>query len=186
MPRLPGTTNAQTSFLRSLRDQTGNHLPTDWPSAVVMRRWLRRPGFRAAIQSIQNALAVQADLQLSAAAAEAAAKLRDVVAPNTTQSGDDQPESDPTPTHDVAGLLRILRSAHLRQRFVRSAAAEQPDAAPPAIPIERIVEQAAKLDPRRYHDMLQILKELKPDQPVSDAIRQIEDWIVGRGYRTRN
>jgi len=34
--------------------------------------------------------------------------------------------------------------------------------------------------------MLQILKELKPDQPVSDAIRQIEDWIVGRGYRTRN
>jgi hypothetical protein len=63
---------AQAQFLRKLKkDPMG--LPTDeWPSAVILRRWMRQPGFCAAINSLRSAVLVRADMHLEAAAQKAA------------------------------------------------------------------------------------------------------------------
>jgi len=174
MPRVQGTTNAQTSFLRSLRKQSGDLPAGDWPAAVVMRRWLRRPGFRAAMQSIQHALAFQIDMQLSAAAAEAAVALRNFGAPANGQA---------TGGRDVVALLRIVRQAHLRQRFTTSFG--PPQEAAPAASTAEVAEEAVKLDPRTFEGMLRVLRDFKADRPISDAILCLEAWTCGRQPPTR-
>jgi hypothetical protein len=49
----PRITHRQTSFLRSLLKKTPGPLPSDWPSPVVLRRWLRRPTFLAALNTLR-------------------------------------------------------------------------------------------------------------------------------------
>jgi hypothetical protein len=65
-----------------------------------MRKWLRRPTFRQALNSVRATLHYQADFQVSNAASRAARKL---CADDTTLSPND--------------LGRLLRLSHLRQRF---------------------------------------------------------------------
>jgi len=60
MPRQGEPTSAQTSFLRSLRNPTGPK-PQDWPSPSILRKWLRKPAFKAALQCVQDALHFQSD-----------------------------------------------------------------------------------------------------------------------------
>jgi hypothetical protein len=62
MPRIPNTTNRQSAFLRALsKNPTG--LPKDqWPSPAILRRWLRKPGFRAAFETLRATLAAQTAL----------------------------------------------------------------------------------------------------------------------------
>jgi hypothetical protein len=106
MPNIPGTTRAQTSFLRAFRQNPAGPAPADWPSPAILRRWLRRPAFRRALQSVQDVLAFQADFHLTVAATHAARKLiatDDAASPLTHQ--------------DVRQLTQLLRLAHLRQRF---------------------------------------------------------------------
>src|SRR5688500_524868 len=67
MPRIKGTTDAQSAFLRKLRNDPTGMPAEDWPSAVKMRRWMRRKGFRKALTQVWRVLQVQADLQLMGA-----------------------------------------------------------------------------------------------------------------------
>jgi hypothetical protein len=96
MPRVTGTTNAQSAFLRSFRD---NATPA-WPAPAILRRWLRRPEFRAALRSVRDTIRYQTDFQLVTAAGQATQLLA----------------ADPAAS-DVARLAALLRLAHLRQRF---------------------------------------------------------------------
>lgn len=100
MPRIKGTTNAQTIFLRAFRNNPAGPPPQDWPAPAVLRRWLRRPTFRRALQSLQDSLRFQADFHLSNLATQAAQKLSVQDAHLTTLD-----------------LNRLLRMSHLRQRF---------------------------------------------------------------------
>jgi hypothetical protein len=64
----PRMTNRQSSFLRDLRKHP-NSLPLmDWPRATTLRKWMRRPRFAAAIQSLEDAFAVEARLMMAQAA----------------------------------------------------------------------------------------------------------------------
>jgi hypothetical protein len=155
MPRIPGTTDAQSAFLRSFRQSA----TPAWPAPSILRRWLRRPEFRAALKSVRQTLRYQADFHLAAAAATASKLLA----------------ADPA-ANDVGRLTTLLRAAHLRQRF--------PDPTEPASPAtfalraETARTQAylqtleadrdpdddevpdADEDPRPYRDRLHYLRSL--------------------------
>jgi hypothetical protein len=96
MPRINGTTNRMTQFLRSFRNP-GGPTAADWPSPAIFRKWLRRPGFRAAFQSLQQALRAQSDFLLTAAANRAAVAA--ATQPQTPLSG-----------ADLTSLLRMATS----------------------------------------------------------------------------
>lgn len=104
MPKITGATDAQSTFLRKLkRDPVG--LPADeWPSAVIMRRWMRRPGFRQALQQLWRVLQLQADLHLAAAAGTGAqalhARIRNV-----------NEDEEQVSNH---ALVQLVRLSHLR------------------------------------------------------------------------
>ncbi|HEV2296269.1 MAG TPA: hypothetical protein VGR35_20660 [Tepidisphaeraceae bacterium] len=51
-----------------------------WPSPAILRRWLRRPGFVQAMQSIRDAIRYQADFQLLTAVGSAAHVLHTTIA----------------------------------------------------------------------------------------------------------
>ena len=53
MPRIPGTTNRQSAFLRSFRLDP-NPPPPSWPSRAILDRWLRRPAFRIAYDQVRE------------------------------------------------------------------------------------------------------------------------------------
>ena len=105
MPRIEGTTNAQTKFLRAFRTDPHGPSVDKWPSPAVLRRWLRRPGFCDAMASIRDAMRYQADFQLLAASASAAHGLH-------TSISTGEPEAK---RMKVMGDL--MKLAHVRERF---------------------------------------------------------------------
>ena len=56
MPRIEGTSNRQSSFLRAFRLHHGGPPPEAWPSPAILRRWLRHHGFRRAFTDLQRTL----------------------------------------------------------------------------------------------------------------------------------
>jgi len=110
MTTMKGTTRAQTIFLRSLKADPLGTAGVKWPSPVILRRWIRKPGFLAAMRSMRAALWYQADFQLLAAATAAAEALQ------TTVAGGDYEQQ----TRQLAALGNLIKLAHLRQRFASS------------------------------------------------------------------
>ncbi|HEX8521492.1 MAG TPA: hypothetical protein VF669_04490 [Tepidisphaeraceae bacterium] len=100
MPRITGTTNAQTKFLRSFKSSPFGPPPSAWPSPSILRRWLRKPAFRDALDAITTTLRYQSDFHLAAATAQALNKL-------LAQDAHVKPQ-------DCCALLRL---SHLRERF---------------------------------------------------------------------
>src|SRR5689334_4028798 len=104
----------QYQFLRDLREaaETGlNDRP--WPRVTTLRRWLRRPGFRAALRSLQSALRFQRDWMLSVSAAQASRNLAAMISEQDPRSG--LADTDAR----LASLVRIIRTEQIRQRDVR-------------------------------------------------------------------
>src|SRR5437870_700096 len=101
MPDIPGTSRAQTIFLRAFAKNPAGPPPQDWPSPSILRRWLRRPRFRAALRSIEETLKFRSDFPLTSTATAAFQSI---------DSGN--------PSHDqLRDLYSFLRLSHLRQRF---------------------------------------------------------------------
>jgi hypothetical protein len=117
MPDLKGTTRAQTLFLRGFRKDPAGPPPHEWPSPIVLRRWLRKGGFAGAMTSLLQALRWQADFHLTAAAASAGQLLHQCVHAGDTNGARKQ----------IEALITLLRLAHIRHRF----AEPLPDPPPP-------------------------------------------------------
>ncbi len=64
MSNLPNTSRTQTEFLRAFRKYPDGPPPSKWPTPSVLRRWLRRPGFRRALATLRHALTTQHRLKL--------------------------------------------------------------------------------------------------------------------------
>ena len=111
MPRIPGTNDTQSSFLRAFKTSPTGPAPDQWPSPAILGRWLRRPTFARALQSLLAALRFQSDFQLASAATHAANR----IASSSAQH----------PDATIQDLERLLRLAHLRQRVPAA-----PDVAP--------------------------------------------------------
>jgi DNA-directed RNA polymerase specialized sigma24 family protein len=104
MPRVDGTTNAQTTFLRAFRTNPAGPAPADWPSPAILRRWLRRPAFVRALTSLREALRFRAQFHLANAANQAAEVLHDPV------------QRDALSSQQVRTLFELLRADQIRQR----------------------------------------------------------------------
>jgi hypothetical protein len=106
MPRIPGTSNAQSAFLRTFRSNPAGPPPEEWPAPAVLRRWLRRPAFQDALVTLREVLRFRTEFHLTAAAAQAAQRLQS------------NPSQDPAVSaQDYKRLLDLLRLTHTRQRF---------------------------------------------------------------------
>lgn len=115
MPNVTGTTRAQTLFLRQLA-QNPTGLPSDtMPHPHLLRRWLRRPAFRQALEELRDTLRFQADLQLASAAANAARLLQTLTEP--ASSPDLDPGHASALRAQLHALSQLLKLSHLRQRF---------------------------------------------------------------------
>src|SRR5437870_4335310 len=105
----PGSliTRAQRKFLKEFCN--GPHGPRvmDWPSPAILRRWLRKPGFRAALRSLMGVMRFQADFQLASAAASASHYLQSSVFDSDHKEG----------RGEMKVLADLLKLAHLRERF---------------------------------------------------------------------
>ena len=113
MADIPGTTRAQTRFLRAFRANPFGPPPQHWPSPTILRRWLRRPVFCQCLRELRCALRVQVDFHLAAADAHAALRLA-------------QPP-DNAAHWTARDSIDTLRLAHRRERYGRAI----PGAAPP-------------------------------------------------------
>jgi hypothetical protein len=161
MPRISGTTDNATSFLRAFRKNPAGPPPEQWPSPAILRQWLRRPSFRAALKSIQETLLLQADFHLATAATRAALTMID---PHDPQSEIRNPKS----------AMNVLRLSHLRQRFAatgdRSNGLDTVDDDLPATPQER---------PLKRLDILQNIHLLEPRLRLNkDELRDVA-WRAG-------
>jgi hypothetical protein len=104
MPNVTGTTRAQTTFLRAFKTRPAGPPPEQWPSASLLRKWLRRRAFRVALRSLRDTHRFQTDFHLAAAASAAALKL--AASQNSALAPD-----------DLKSIAQLLRLAHLRERF---------------------------------------------------------------------
>ena len=144
MPRITGTTDTQTKFLRTFKTAPFGPGVEDWPSVAVLRRWLRRPGFVAAMRSLQNAMRCQADFQLLSAAAAGAHVLHTSI---TAHDADDSHKQ-------VKAMSDLLKLAHLRERFASS--------------------QSLPETPIRDSEVLNWLRKVHPTATVADVLAMIE------------
>ena len=52
MARVHGITYRQSQFLRALVEHPSGPPEDQWPHPTILRRWLRRPPFRSALDSL--------------------------------------------------------------------------------------------------------------------------------------
>jgi hypothetical protein len=138
-------TRAQTKFLRGFARNPDGPPADEWPSPVVLRRWLKRPGFCGAMNSILRAMRYKADFHLTAAAASGANLLHGAVAAGDVEIVRKQIDS----------LIHLLRMAHIRHRF----------AEPLPQPESRMVDFIAWL--RTVHPDVTVREALELDDRLS-------------------
>ena len=109
MPRIPGTTNQQSAFLRAFRTHPNGPPPELWPSPAIFRRWMRRPTFAKTVDSRLQAVRLQTDCHLAFAACQAARQAAQTCAAPASPDPAAQPKP-PDPN-------QLFRLHHLRQRF---------------------------------------------------------------------
>ena len=97
----------QKAFLRKMRNDPDGLPQEQWPQAVVLRRWLRKPRFKRALKSLRETFAAEIDVMLAGAAARAAKRLQAMLAGES--GGQDQEQR-------MQALMRVIRVAHLRAK----------------------------------------------------------------------
>jgi len=55
----------QKAFLRKMRNDPDGLPQEQWPQAVVLRRWLRKPRFKRALKSLRETFAAEIDVMLA-------------------------------------------------------------------------------------------------------------------------
>jgi len=110
MPRIPGTTNAQSKFLRAFYHHPAGPTKKSWPSPSILRCWLTTPSFRAALAQVQDNCLHRARVQLSFSTFKAA----HIIA----QSFNDPSPSIEAQKSKLKNALSLLQLDHGRQRFL--------------------------------------------------------------------
>src|SRR5437867_678202 len=111
MSDIPNTTRAQTKFLRAMSKNPNGPPPQDWPSPTALRRWLRRPGFLNALQSVRETIFFQTDIHLAYTANAAFQLLK-----HTLENLPSDPEQRRLQNATIHAASRLARISHLRQQ----------------------------------------------------------------------
>jgi hypothetical protein len=105
MPRVKGTTsNCQSAFLRAFCRGLAGPAPHEWPSPAILRKWLRKDGFRKALLSLRGTIRFERNLHILAASLHGARNLHDAVHPRT--------KSRKLPAHTHKASTDLLRLTH--------------------------------------------------------------------------
>ena len=104
-----GITRTQRKFLREFCKGPDGPGIGHWPSPAILRRWLRRPTFRAAMRSLLGVIRFQSDFQLASAAASASHYLHRSVCCGDHESS----------RVEMKAFADLLKLAHVRERFAR-------------------------------------------------------------------
>ena len=137
MPRPKDITHRQTIFLRAFRTNPAGPPPDAWPSPAILRKWLRRPTFKQALDSVLESLRFQADFQLALTATHAARYLGAKAELSTLD------------------FQRLLRLGHLRQRFNQEA------------PDTKSSDQNDNPDDQHNHDPYECMKQIPPEDRLT-------------------
>ena len=110
MPRIPGTTNEQSAFLRAILKNPDGPPPELWPRPAIWRRWIKRDTFRAAMDSLRDALQYETDLHLAYAARNAARAMN--LASASFSKSEDRPETpaDAAPLDPTQSKIETQKS----------------------------------------------------------------------------
>ena len=141
MARVHGITYRQSQFLRALVEHPAGPPEDQWPHPTILRRWLRRPPFRSALDSLLGTLRYEADLRLAFASTTASRQLQQ----GSTAPADAAAQPSPRPHLLARDLLKL---SHTRQRF-----------APPIPP-----------PPVRFDDAEEFLKTIHPEIKLGEAL----------------
>ncbi|MCY2951140.1 MAG: hypothetical protein NTU53_04080 [Planctomycetota bacterium] len=141
-------TRRQTIFLRSLLKNAPDS--STWPSPTILRRWLRRPAFLRALNSLRLTLNYTSDLLLAYAATYAALALQPSATP------------DHSTIENQKSKIDLLKLSHLRQRF--PAAIPAPTPRSPLDPTEQAVHER----------FMQMLMTVHPDVNAREALEFLQ------------
>ena len=176
MPRITGTSHRQTLFLRSLAKHPEGPPPSEAPSPLLLRRWLKKPRFRVALNSLQKSIAAQRRLELSFTSLAAARTLHEaLIAPpapnepkpneekkNQTQSPNDSTDS-PSPPPAPSERSKSNAPSDLRRKLCndvfRAIRPRGPRSKRPIV-----------LAPAPFDDCLNFLKRLHKTAPLGEAL----------------
>jgi crotonobetainyl-CoA:carnitine CoA-transferase CaiB-like acyl-CoA transferase len=140
------------------------HLPSPPRSGkrikpLAQGRWLRKPAFKAALDSIREALRFNAEFYLAIGASRAAQTL------GTAQQA-------ALTSDDVKTLSELLRHAHLRQRFPTDAKLASPATFKLRDKIKELEETAKTLREERQHHKPRDLNEQDEDDGYERDLNQ--------------
>lgn len=168
MPRGQGLSDAQSIFLRALRTSPNGLAPDALPGPAVLRRWMRRPRFRAALDSVRAALEFATELQLSAAAARASNELHRALTPQSDDPNADMPVQLAAQKEQIHSLVMLMRTAR-RMRTTRTAQIETS-----AVPVAEPAEIA-----RWFLDKLMwFIGQLRDDESVGSFRHRVRDHML--------
>ena len=169
MPRIPGTTNEQSAFLRAILKNPDGPPAELWPRPAIWRRWIKRDTFRAAMDSLRDALQYETDLHLAYAARNAARAMN--IASASSSKSEDRPETpaDAAPLDPSQSKIETQKSTiptpkpadSIRVQSVTPAPPEPQNAAP--IPPQSKIETQKSKAPhtesphRRCLDILKLV-----------------------------
>jgi hypothetical protein len=115
MPDIKDTSRAQTLFLRAVSKDPFGMSGRAWPKPTTFRRWMRRPGFRVAMQQLRDSMRLLADVQLAAAVAAAANGVAKTI---ITEDGTVCDEYSINGARlAIDSFAKLMRLSHVRQRF---------------------------------------------------------------------
>ena len=154
MPDIPGTSRAQTLFLRAFHKNPNGPTPDQWPAPAILRRWLRKPNFRRALFSLLQTLRFQADFTLAAAATSASQSLAN-------------PGESARHSARLTALLRLSHSQRFGLAKNRRADTDDDDE---LASLEYIQDLEDAPDPARAKELAQhAIRILPPDDRLTEA-----------------
>jgi len=103
----------QYLFLKELRNSAEGFPDHLWPRLTTLRKWLRHPGFRAALKSLQTTMRFERDWMMAASASRAAKNLHVMLSEQDPRNGLAEPDLR------LASLVRIVRAEQLQQKAAR-------------------------------------------------------------------
>ncbi len=168
MSDLPSTTRAQTLFLRAFHNHPDGPPPHDWPTPSVLRRWLKRPGFRRALATLRRALKVQHRLKLLLIARTADTALRAGI---TNTPMPTPPDQQPNEQSDLAKEKEKQSPppvSELQRRLCK-------DLFTALRPRPNRRRRPIVIAPPKFDDCLQFLERQKPNMLLCDALLLYKD-----------
>jgi hypothetical protein len=115
----------QYALLRRLREHPTGFPLELWPKPATLRRWLRRPRFRAALADLASTFRTQRDLMLTGAASYAAMMVQQILL-GPDREGLELHQLDSRQVKRLQSLTKLVRLDQIREKERRQSRRTRP------------------------------------------------------------